>query len=234
MLEIAVCEDERYAQGILEELLYRLGKKRRIQLEVDVYERGESLLRAIERGERYDLIYLDIEMEGMNGIETAEKIREEDRITQIIYVTSHDRYALASTRTMPSDFLVKPIEERKFEETFLRVTRWICQKDVYFRFISEKAPCKIPLREIMYFQSDLRQVWIVSETERRGTYRKLGEIEKELEKGPGKFIRIHRSFLVNYNYIKRFRYDTVELLDGSELPVSRGRREMLQREILGR
>ena len=68
MLDIAICEDERFQQGELEEMLYTLGKKLGIYLEVSVHERGESLLADVNHGAHYDVIYLDIEMDGMSVI----------------------------------------------------------------------------------------------------------------------------------------------------------------------
>lgn len=62
MLDIAICEDERFYQGELEEMLYALGRKLGIYLEVSVYERGESLLAEVDKRAQYDVIYLDIEM----------------------------------------------------------------------------------------------------------------------------------------------------------------------------
>ena len=100
MLDIAICEDERFQQGELEEMLYTLGKKLGIYLEVSVYERGESLLAEVDKRAQYDVIYLDIEMEGMDGIRVAEELRNQDRTMQIIYVTHHERYVRQSLGTV--------------------------------------------------------------------------------------------------------------------------------------
>ena len=110
MLEIAICEDDRYQQGDLEAMVYGLGKKHGICLEVDVYENGESLLRAIQKKIKYDLVYLDIEMDGMGGVEVAERLREKDRTVQLVYVTQYENYLKQSTQTMPSGYIIKPID----------------------------------------------------------------------------------------------------------------------------
>lgn len=125
MLDIAICEDDRYQQGELEEKLYAMGKRLGICLEVYVYERGESLLAEIQRGTQYDMVYLDVELGGMSGISLAEELRKKDRTLQIVYVTQYEGYIKKSIDTMPSGYIVKPIKEDELEAVFQRVSSWI-------------------------------------------------------------------------------------------------------------
>lgn len=232
MLDIAVCEDERYQQGELEEMLYALGKKLHICLEVEVYERGESLLAEYKRGTQYDIVYLDIEMEGMNGIRVAEELRKRDRTLQIIYVTHYERYVWQSIGTMPSGYLIKPVDSNDFERVFRKICGWIQDKDAYFRFISDKIPGKVLLKRILYFRSNLRQVEIICEKESYAIYRKLDQIEQELEESCRRqFLRVHRSYLVNYSWIRSFGHNWVELDTGERLPMSRGKRELVEKRL---
>lgn len=234
VLDIAICEDERYQQGELEENLYALGKKLGICLEVYVYERGESLLAEVRRGRQYDMVYLDIELGGMSGISLAEELRREDRTLQIIYVTHHEGYILQSISTMPSGYIIKPVKEDELETVFRRVSGWIQGKDDYYRFVSDKIPCKVRLKDIQYFKSNLRQTEIACETQSHVIYRKLDQIETELtEKYKNQFLRIHQSYIVNYNYVSRFGHNWVELSTGQRLPMSRKRRENIE-DKLGR
>ena len=231
MLEIAVCEDERYQQGELEELLYSLGKKHGIGLEVDVYENGESLLKAIQEKIKYDLVYLDVEMSGINGVEVAEKLRESDRTVQLVYVTHYDGYLKQSTQTMPSGYIIKPVDVEEFEKLFLRISRWIRDKDEYFRFCCDKVPCKVWIRSIVYIKSDRRRVIIVCEEEQVEVYKRLDEVEKELEGSAICFLRIHQSYLVNDIYVKRFGHNWVDLVTGERLPMSRRKRENVEDKL---
>lgn len=91
MIEIAVCDDEFYLLKRLEEYLLELGKNAGIQVEVECYEDGSDLVQAVIEGRRFDIIYLDVRMKYMNGLEAAYKIREIDRTVQMVYVTSHGK-----------------------------------------------------------------------------------------------------------------------------------------------
>ena len=205
-----------------------------IYLEVSVYERGESLLAEVDKGAQYDVIYLDIEMEGMDGIRVAEELRNQDRTMQIIYVTHHERYVRQSIDTMPSGYLVKPVNSEEFERVFRKISGWIQGKDAYYRFICDKIPRKVLLKNILYFKSSLRQVEIVCEDNIHLIYQKLNKIEQELaEENQNQFLRIHQSYLVNYNHIRCFGHNWVELQTGTRLPMSRGRREVVEKRLEG-
>lgn len=236
MLEIAVCEDERYQQARIEELLYNVGKKRGIPVEVDVYDNGERLLNAVNKGARYDLIYLDIMMGDMNGVQVADRLRERDRITQVVYVTGYGQYVKESMRTMPSGYLTKPVDPKEFEDTFVRISSWIGQSDEYYHFISNKAPCKVLTRDIIYFKSSLRLVEIVCKEKSYEIYMKLEKIEEDMQRSSSVFLRIHQSFMVNYKYISRIAHNTVSLCTGGELPMSRRRKAQVEQVLkrLGR
>lgn len=235
MLDIAICEDDRYQQGELEEMLCALGKKLGILLDVSVYEHGESLLADVDKGFCYDIVYLDIKMKGMDGIRVAEELRKRNRTTQIVYVTNHDAYIWQSIETMPSGYLMKPVNPEEFERVFQKISRWIQEKDAYYRFTSDKISRKVLLKNILFFRSNTRQVEIVCEDEVYLIYRKLDQIEQDLESENQKqFLRIHQSYLVNYNYIHCFGCSWVELESGKRLPMSRGKRKMVEKWLGGR
>ena len=88
MLRIAVCDDDEKGLGETLELLKGYGK---VQLAVEVYTSGEALL---EDGKKYDIVLLDIDMDGLNGIETARRIREADKEVKLIYVTNYSDYTI--------------------------------------------------------------------------------------------------------------------------------------------
>ena len=232
MLDIAICEDDRYQQGELEEKLYAIGKRLGICLEVYVYGRGESLLAEIQRGTQYDMVYLDIELGGMSGISLAEELRRTDRTLQIIYVTQYEGYIKKSINTMPSGYIVKPVREYELEAVFRRVSSWILERDDYYRFVCDKISCKVLLKDILYFKSNLRQAEIVCQTQNYVIYKKLDQIELELsETHKRQFLRIHQSYIVNYNFVSRFGHNWVELNTGQCLPMSRKRRENIENEL---
>ncbi len=221
MLTIAICDDEDLMLEKIETLIAGLENKIPYKVSLEMFGDGGEILDSVKAGKRYDIIFMDIEMEHMNGIEAAAKIREFDKTVQLIYVTSYDSYMRESFKTIPVGFISKPISEELFEETLFQALKFVGHQDEYLRFLYKKSNYKIEIREILYIQSNLRQVNIVCNGRRFERYCKLVAIEEELKQYQVTFLRIHKSYLVNALHITRFSYDNVCLTNGDILPVSR-------------
>lgn len=112
MVNIAICDDDVKFAGRLEEMLIDYAKKCQIKIKIEVFLDGLELLESIKnQKELYDIIFLDIEMKDLNGIEVAKKIRSFDERCLIIYVTSYQSYAIEAYEVQPFRFIVKPINE---------------------------------------------------------------------------------------------------------------------------
>ena len=233
MLDIAICDDDNRFSCRLEEILYGMGKTYGLKFDIDICRDGNSLVKNVEDGKRYDMICLDIQMEGLDGVETARQIRRLDRIVELIYVTSYDSYMKEVFEVTPSGFIVKPLDQKEFETVFCRILKTVIGQDAYYRFRYNKEEYKLLIRDIRYFTSDLRKTYIVTDSGYFTEYRKLNDIGRILEQGNSMFVRIHKSYLVNYRHIVRFSYDTVTLSNGEELPVSSRRRQEVDRQLTG-
>lgn len=116
-MRIAICDDNMNYINIIENYI---DKFKKTAVECDAYISGEELVYAYrENEERYDVIFLDMEMEQLNGIETANHIREFDEHVIIVFVTSHTEYMRDSFKCAPFRFLVKPVDDAEFETVFL-------------------------------------------------------------------------------------------------------------------
>lgn len=231
MLNIAICDDDGSFAGSLEELLWRMGKTYGLRLEIDVYLDGSSLVKEVLNGRRYDIICLDIQMKEMDGVEAARQIRKLDRIVELIYVTSYDSYMKEVFEVTPSGFIVKPLNQKEFETTFYRVLQTVIGQDACYRFRYNKEEYKLLIRDILYFTSDLRKTYIIEEGGRYMEYRKLNDISNILGQGNNMFVRIHKSYLVNYRHVVRFSYGSVELSNGEVLPVSSHRKKEVDEQL---
>ena len=231
MLDIAICDDDNSFAGGLEKTLCRMEKTYGLKFEIDVYQDGCSLVKEVMSGKRYDIICMDIQMREMDGVEAARQIRKLDRVVELIYVTSYDSYMKEVFEVTPSGFIVKPLNQKEFETTFCRVMRTVIGQDAYYRFRYKKEEYKLLIRNILYFTSDLRKTYIVEEGGRYMEYRKLNDISKNLGQENGRFVRIHKSYLVNYRHIVRFSYDTVKLSNGEVLPVSSHRKQEVDEQL---
>lgn len=225
MLEIAICDDETLETSNIEKMLEDLATKVATKINIDVFYDGSTLVDYINRGKRYDLIYLDIEMEKQNGVDAARIIRKLDRNVLIIYVTSHESFAKEVFEVSAFRFITKPIDLQIFERYFIDAKKEILGNPQYFQYQYNKVSYRVPVSDIMYFQSDKRVTYIVKKTGSEKCYEKLNNIEKRLLESDIFFYRTHQSFLINPKFVSVYSYDSMELLDGTTLTVSENRRK---------
>lgn len=236
MINIAICDDDVPMTATIESFLLRIGKEQNIKIDCEVFFDGSTIVESIRQGACYDLIYLDIEMPMVNGISAAELIRQMEVPALFIYVSSHENYAVEMSVTEPFRFVRKPIDERIFHEFFMAAYVRIGERSGYFPFTYNKAVRKIPLNRIYYFESQNRIVHIhtlkngsaVSDDTENKFYGKMNDVERQLSERNGNFIRIHQSYLVNFDYIKSMNFDRVCMSDGTVLQISEDRQKAVR------
>ncbi len=217
-MNIAICDDSREYLEKIERLLKPYEKAN--SLKITSFTSGEELLASIKNKRAYDIIFLDIEMSQISGIEVARHIRETESNSIIIFITSHISYVSDTFRLSAFQFLLKPIDENEFRLDFERalqeyksrhkqyIVRW---RDVY---------CVLEYGEIFYIEAYNRHLFIHTETE---GYECVGKLTEDCEKlKPYNFVRCHQGYLVNMNKIKRINKAFIKLKNDEEIPVSRG------------
>lgn len=225
MIEIAICDDEIVITSKVENILEELSEEMGIKVEIDVFYDGKTLVNYIKDGKKYDLIYMDIEMREQDGISAASEIREIDKNVFLIYITSHESFAKDVFELNAYRFITKPIDLGIFRKYFEAVKDELTIRPQYFRYQYNKVVYRISLDEIIYFQSDRRVTYIITENGSKKCYGKLNDIECRLLQSNIVFFRIHQSFLVNPQYIIAYFYDSMELRDGTTLSISENRRK---------
>lgn len=226
MLNIAICDDDIPTTGRMEKMIQEIAKRNFVDTDIEVFWSGISLVDAITEGNSFDIIYLDIEMDKEDGISSAKRIRLYDKNVLIIYVTSHENHMKESFEVRPFRFLVKPVSVEQMEICFKAAHEDINREDFYFRYSYQRINHKIPIRDILYFESSKRKVFIVTESEIFELYGKLNEIENSLKNCKVSFLRVHQSFLVNYKHVKGQAYDHVIMDNGNQIAISEDRRKM--------
>jgi len=232
MVQVAICDDERHIQGQLETLLEDMSKSLNLKLELEIFEDGAEIVEKIVKGQRFDIIFMDIEMKTVDGIEAAMQIRKLDKGVQIIYVTSHDEYMREAFDVAPIGFVSKPITWKEVEPRFLNALNYVKTQDAYYRFQFYKSHYQVPVRDIIYFQSHLRNLDVVCEKEKFPQYAKMSEAERQLGSCNCEFLRIHRSYLVNRRYIKKYGYDHIILQNDEKLPIGKSYIKIVQKIFL--
>lgn len=230
MLNIAICDDDIQTTGKMDMLIQKIAKQNYYLSEIKVFWDGKSLVDAVKEGQSFDIIYLDIEMDKVDGISAAKEIRVYDKNVRIIYVTSHENYVMESFSVHPFQYLVKPVSEKQMEDCFKSVCEDISSEDFYFRYSFQRANHKIPIHNILYFESNKRKVSIITENDTFEFYGKLNKVEKSLKKCKIPFLRVHQSYLANYKHIEMLSYDLIVMDNGKEISISEDRRKMISEQ----
>lgn len=122
VLKICICDDDKLIHSSLKNSCYKVYDN--AQLEINSIFSAEELIHFYEQGDRFDIIFLDIEMAAVTGIEAAEKIRALSPDVIIIFVSSHPNYVFDTFKVEPLHFLVKPFSEQEFNDVFNRAVFW--------------------------------------------------------------------------------------------------------------
>lgn len=224
MLYIAICDDEEYFCKKERDLIEKYLAQRECEAEIDLFASGEELLQNQKQMFKYDIIFLDVSMEKLNGMETAKRIRQMTKDVYIVFVTAFINYALDGYKVDAVRYLLKDSEN--FDDSFIECMDTIFDKMKYktdrkwFEFQEEKMNLK--LENLMYIESNLHKLsfHVIDEKHKIYTmYAKLDDIDEVLRQSG--FCRIHKSYLVNFKYVKSLVKYMVHLNDGTVLSISR-------------
>ena len=231
MYHIGICDDGENICTSIEDMLLQYAEEKSIQINTNVWHTGESLKNYLEADNHLDILFLDIELFQMTGIEVGNYIRNQlDNMgMQIVYISGKASYAQQLFKTQPLDFLVKPISQDQINEVMKMALRVIKRKNERFEFQQGKDFYYVPMGDIVYFASEGRKVKIVTMKATFEYYSRLKEAAKYLSED---FIVIHKSYIVNKEYIFRYTYEMVELVNGTILTISPANRKQVRERIL--
>lgn len=231
MFKIVICDDDYIFCNELEEMINDILSPLSIKHEIEIFYNGISLYNFLKNN-YYDLIFMDIELEDVNGIDTCKWLRKDHNPTNIVFISANEKYALDLFKVQPLDFLVKPITptilfpvlKTAYEET-------INNKKNIFTYKIKNETFKIPAAEILYFESMNRQV-VIHKTDNTNItiYGILSNIEEKINKY--NFLHIHKSYLVNYKHICKIESHQITLFNGTVLPISQNKRKSIRELVL--
>ena len=221
MIKIAICDDEILIATEIENLILDIAKKQMIEVDTELYFNASSLEESFLYGNKYDFLYLDIQMKDHNGIIAAQNIRKIDINVLIIYVSGYAKFVEDVFEVDAFDFIRKPIDIRKFEKCFLRACQKIVDNTTNFECHYKNEWLKFSIGEILYFESRGRKIRIYLVDGKKEEFNgKLDEVERNLKNSKLSFLRIHKSYLVNFHFIRAFARKEIRLVNGEMLPVS--------------
>lgn len=224
MYTIAVCDDER----ILAERVKKMIIEWNPLVKVECYLSGEELL---ENYHPYSAIFLDIDMKGINGIETGRQLRQIDRETKIIYLTAYRDYVAGAFEVHAFQYLLKPVDKKRLWNVLEEIFRYLKkpQKKTVLDFRTVKGLVCLDVEEIYYFEYMNRRIRIAAEKEEYYMVEKISDVlERMKEFG---FSMPHQSFVVNMLHVKNIRNQQIYLDNGEELPLSQKKQKLWKEEL---
>lgn len=222
MLKIAVCDDEKNICDYIEKRITDYLAKIDENAEISVFYDSAPLLEACKKSNDFDIIFLDIKMKTINGVDCAKLLRENDVNSLIVFVTSSAEYVFSGYEVKAFRYILKTDLVNAFDRIFGEcLTELKKNTDKVFPLKTTSVVKNIPLNDILYFESNKRVLIVHTKGEDHSFYGKLDDIEEGLQND--NFIRIHQSFLVNALKIKSVSKTEVALKNGDILPVSKSR-----------
>lgn len=223
MISIALCDDEVKYLDYYENKITKIANKLNLPFEIIRFKSGESLLFYLEDNpNKFNIIYLDIITDGINGIETAKKIREFNSLTKIIFLTSTKSFVFNAFEVNATDYLIKDEHDDKFDILFKKTvndSQLNLSNDV-ISFKSNQTDYLIEINQITYIESYKRLVVVhLYNEENHEFYYKLSDLKERLE--TNNFVLVHRSYLVNMQYIKKISKTELTLKNNILIPISR-------------
>ena len=215
-MKIAVCDDDSAARDHISSLI----KEQFQNAEIAGFASGEDMLKSQRN---FDICFLDVEMNGISGMDAARQIRqgqeEKDSIKSIIiFVTGYDKYMNAAFDVSAFHYLLKPVNEEKFRAVFGRALKELsAAEDRSSRYIIIKrlgAQQKVLLKDIYYIESANKKVIVHTSAGVLTSYGKMEDLEKL---AGGGFYRCHRCYLVNMEHIVSYNVSTIQVVNGDKL-----------------
>ncbi|GLC78610.1 LytR/AlgR family response regulator transcription factor [Lacrimispora brassicae] len=222
MLQVFLCDDNEIDILQYANLILQLAAKNQIQVELSCFSNCETMLVEICEFHRHvDIIYLDIVMDKVNGMEAARYLRDCGSYAQIVFLTASLDYMNQAFDVDAVQYLLKgQVSDSMFEQVFRRaVSRVIRQKEELFICEFNGIRTSVPVRQIAYFEV-MNRIMMIHHGKGKAPikfYASMNQLEMHLE---GKdFLRTHRSYLVNLSYVAKFGARVVILKSGIELPI---------------
>lgn len=218
-MKIVICDDEKFFRDYVSAELEKYYGA--LDVEVKMFDSGEDLIKFFtNKNEHIDIIFLDIEMNGIDGLRTAEIIREYNQNIPIIFLTNHTEMAMEGYSVNAFRFLAKPVQNDKLYQALASVDKMKHTKDRIELNDGEKSNMVL-WEEIQYIESENVYVHVITNHDSYLIRRKISSFEENM---PIQFFyRPHRSYLINLNNVRSFDGKRIIMKNGKEIPISRGK-----------
>ncbi len=214
-MTIAICDDEKPICEQVEKLV----KKQMPDCNTELFASGEALLKETNV---FDIIFLDIQMDDINGIQAARMLRNKKEEALLIFITGLKEYVFEAFDVSAFHYLLKPIEEKKFAEVFAKAVseaekkRGLTEEPFFMK--SNGKTIILNRNHILYVESQNRMVNFHTTNKCLELYSDMRDLEQQLGRN---FYRCHRGYIVNMGHIAEYEKDRISLTNGETIGLSR-------------
>ena len=227
-VRIAICDDSAADAAYVGALLDQWAAQRGLAVQAERFESAQAFLFHYEENKDYDVLLLDIEMPGMDGVSMARAIRRENEAVQIVFITGYSDYIAEGYDVAALHYLMKPVKTDKLFAVLDRAMEKCRRNERCLLLEMPGEMVRLPLYQIRYLE--VRQNYVTIHAKADYTVKRpLAEFERELDEG---FCRVGRAMIVNLRCVRRVTRTEVYLDDGAALPLPRGAYETLNRAII--
>lgn len=214
-LKIAICDDDLlFGNQAWNEVKKILGKNH-VEHSVSMFQAGGDLLNA----GFFDIVFLDIGMDGMSGIETAENLRLLGYNSRIVFLTSHKKYVFSAFDVSASHYLLKPLDLKKLEKVLMKITTELTAEQEYCCTVKCGTEIhRIPFSQIKFVEVLGRKISLHTKGE---VFTFNGRLDELTESFPSCFFRCHKSYLVNLEMVMKYDKEAASLKSGERVPIAR-------------
>lgn len=227
MLKVAIVENEKEQTEITKSFLERYGKEKGVKMEIQSFPNGFDFLENAKAG--FDVVFMDIDMPGMNGMEASEKFRKSQKKASLIFVTNLPQYAIDGYKVDALDFILKPMTYEDFSLAMGKVMARHQEDKGSFAIESHGVVRKLLTEEVLFIEVVKHDIVIHLTSKENITFRgSIKALENKLN--PDYFFKCNSGYVINLDYVKALDSDMVVLTSGDRLAVSRShRKELLNR-----
>ncbi len=209
-LHIAVCDDEKAALEYETDLVSKILYEKNVNIELNTYN---SPLNLLNSEKIYDIVFLDIEMDGMNGIELAEKIREKNQNCFVFFITNYSVYLDKAFDVRAIRYLTKPVDPDRLRAgiDFVLDSIVSASKKISVINFKNKLTVEIEIADIIYISNSGRRTQIVTKQYEFETEEIFSTVKQMIEKEVNYFATPHQSYYVNLKYVTGYTKTDVQM-----------------------
>lgn len=228
MIHIAIVEDNPKELEIIKSYIQKFSKEEHVEIKISEFCDGIGIISPYQGG--YEIIFLDIQMQFVDGLTTAKKIREKDEKVIIVFITHLEQYAIRGYSVGAMNFLIKPVSYFAFSEELKNCLKKINFSQVRNIMLQDKeGVMMVNINEIIYVESTGRILKMVTKLGNFELHYSLQFLEKQFN--DSRFFRCHRGYLINMYFVERMK-DNEIFIGETKIPLSRYKRKEFENELI--